>query len=128
MLVRSSGCLGTCIDLCSGSHLVDLITDHVSHLLLFLIYLNLNLSSQFLLLQTIEVANHLKSRLKDNCGHKSTKATDHVDNATANEVNKAKVLEPSFAPDPGGTHWVDNSSDVEGVNDMRAQVGSLSHG
>lgn len=46
-----------------GSHLVDLVADDIPHLLLLHVNLNLHLSSQFLLLKTVEIADDLKSWL-----------------------------------------------------------------
>ena len=46
-------------------HLIDLVADHISHLLFLHVYLNLHLSSQFLLLETIEIADNLEPRLQD---------------------------------------------------------------
>lgn len=44
-------------------HLVGLVCEHVTHLFLLFVNLDLDLSSKFLLLEAIEVADYLKSRL-----------------------------------------------------------------
>ena len=112
----------------SPYHLVDLVANDISHLLLFLIDLDFDLSSQFLLLKSIEVANNLKSWLKDDCRNEATEAADHMHDTTSNEVNESKFLEPSFTPYPRCTHGVDDRRNIEGVNNMSTKMSSLSHG
>ena len=48
-----------------ASHLVNLIADHISHLLLLFVNLDFDLSAELLLLKTIEVTDDFKSGLKD---------------------------------------------------------------
>lgn len=110
-----------------GSHLVDLVADNVAHLLLLLVDLDLHLSPQLLLLKSIQVADYLESGLKNYCGHETSEAADHVDDTSANEVNEAQVLKPSFSPYPRSTYRVYDGRDVERVDDMGAQVSPLRH-
>ena len=81
-------------------NLIDLITNDVTHLLFLFVDLDFDLPSKFLLLESIEVTDNFKSWLQDNCGNKSPKATDHMNNTSTYKVNKTKLFEPSFTPNP----------------------------
>ena len=108
-------------------HLLDLVANDVPHLLLLLVDLHLDLSPQLLLLHSIQVADDFKPRLQDDGGYKASESTDHVNNTTAHKVHESELLEPSASPDPRGSHWIDNSGNVEAVDDMSAQVSSFRH-
>ena len=55
--------VGVCWTLTSPNYLVDLVAHHISHLFLLFVYLDFNLSSKFLLLEPVQIADDLKSRL-----------------------------------------------------------------
>ena len=103
-----------------SDHLVNLITDHISHLLLLFIYLDFDLSSQLLLLKPIQVTYHLKPWLQYNRCDKASKTAHHVYNSTTDEVNEPELLEPAFPPDPRGTDWINDCSYVKGIDDVGA--------